>query len=464
MRRRKVLKWGAALGGIAGAGLAGRALIAPGPSAELAPVTDLARRLYDELDGGGWSDGIVAYDHPLRQYHNRGVDTGGVWSVLLPYGTRSTLTDLVHASLSPKGRARLPSQQLLSAAGVNTTRTLFAGHPDEDYQVLVTGPHVNLRIGGQNREGVAFGGPQVYGDQRGDGEIGLPGNVYRFQLERGQKLLRGLSAAERAVVRQATAPPQTQVGVRGSGARLPGLAVGALPAAQRARARDFVDSILETYREDDAVYAWRCLENNGGLDALHVTDYEQDYQGGRLAGAAPSQVIRLEGPSAVFHYRGEPHLHAFLNVAMDGEAPLSVGDELGVNPQELEGADVAQFFDVVLRSQDGVDFGFYPQEAVADRLRAGVIRTGDIYDLESWREQMAVVEIQGADLSGEARATLRRQGRLGDRARYRVATIGHAAGDPERFGMANVGDTAWRDSLRDATIAYLRRNDFPEPA
>jgi len=38
---------------------------------------------------------------------------------------------------------------------------------------------MNLRLGGESREGVAFGGPIVYGDQHGDSRQGLPGNVYQ---------------------------------------------------------------------------------------------------------------------------------------------------------------------------------------------------------------------------------------------------------------------------------------------
>ena len=45
------------------------------------------------------------------------------------------------------------------------------------------------------------------------------------------------------------------------------------------------------------------------------------------------QTYRLEGPAAVFYFRGFPHVHAFFNVAMDGEAPLSVGEVIGRNPR-----------------------------------------------------------------------------------------------------------------------------------
>ena len=37
----------------------------------------LARRLYLTLDAEQRADACVPYDHPLRQYHNRGVWGGG---------------------------------------------------------------------------------------------------------------------------------------------------------------------------------------------------------------------------------------------------------------------------------------------------------------------------------------------------------------------------------------------------
>ena len=85
-------------------------------------------------------------------------------------------------------------------------KVLFCGDPAAPpYQVLLTGPHLNLRLGGESREGVAFGGPQVYGDQRGDSEPGLPGNLYADQLAAGQRLFTSMTAAQRE---RASCPPR----------------------------------------------------------------------------------------------------------------------------------------------------------------------------------------------------------------------------------------------------------------
>ncbi len=98
----------------------------------------------------------------------------------------------------------------------------------------------------------------------------------------------------------------------------------------------------------------------------------------------PSQIFRLESPAAVFHYRGEPHLHAFVNVAQDGERALSIGEVVATNPTPLESGDVRALFERVLRETTGATLAYFPSLAVPGRLRAAPIRTGDLYNLESW--------------------------------------------------------------------------------
>ncbi|MCP4006632.1 MAG: DUF3500 domain-containing protein [bacterium] len=460
--RRQLLKYGSGLAVTAVAGVGWRLLVAPSPSRELAPVTELATRLFERLSDGNHEQAFVPYDHPLRQFHNRGVDTGGILAVGLDYKARSILTDLFHASLSPVGRSRVPNQLLLEVPGVHATRLLFAGTPhDKHFQVHVTGPHINLRIGGRNLEAVAFGGPQVYGDQRSDGEIGLPNNIYRYQLELGQRLYGALTPAERGMARLSLAPPQTAVEVRGAGVSFDGIAVADLSAEKRKMARAVVAGVLENYREEDSAYAWECIAKGGGIEVFHFADYKQDFQGGRLAGDGASQIFRLESPAAVFHYRGEPHLHAFFNVAMDGEKPLSLGEALAVNPNALDVEGVERLFESVMLEHGGVDFAFYPRNSVAGRLRAGMIRSGDIYNLESWKSTIEILEVRGRDVDGAIAARLSTAGeKLQDTSTYRIATIDWAANHPKNYGLTNATSIDGGNSLRETTISYLKRSGF----
>jgi hypothetical protein len=455
--RRQILKAGLGLGA-AGTGLAAYwRLWPPGPSALLEPVDVLAQRFFEGLDDEQRSDCCVPYDHPLRQVHNRGV-WGAGRSVFTGFGRsqRALLCDLWYAGLSPAGRRRVPREYFTRWPGVHSLRVLVCGDPTAPpYQVILTGAHVNLRIGGRNREGVAFGGPQVYGDQRGDGQVGLPGNLYRDQFLLAQRLLRGLDEGRRRIATLTEAPPQTWIEVRGSSSALPGIPVRELEPGAQALAGEIVETILSTWPAQDVAYARECLVANGGIPALSFSTYEHGAEGP----IPEAQVFRLEGPAAVFHFRGHPHVHAFVNVAMDGESPLSVGERVGDNPEALEGPAVQALFERVLRERTGADLAYYPRESVAGGLRAGPIRSGDVFVLESWQDHTVVGTQPGSRLLAPLRERLRAQGRELESGRdYRIATTGYAVGE----GLLGVLDAPSRGArLRDLAVEHLRERGFP---
>ena len=102
-----------------------------------------------------------------------------------------------------------PEEFFTRWSGVHALRVVICGEPaTPPYQVILTGNHLNLRLGGASREGAAFGGPQVYGDQRGNERPGLPGNVYRDQFLLAQRILRHLDAPTRKLAVLDEAPVQ----------------------------------------------------------------------------------------------------------------------------------------------------------------------------------------------------------------------------------------------------------------
>jgi len=460
--RRTFLAGTAGLGALALTGLAGRLLHPPVPSARLAPVDDLAKALFDRLSARGQTDAFVPYDDPLRQYHNRGLATAGIDTLLLRRAEQALVVDLMHASLSAAGRTHLTEQFFLGLIGVNYGKILFCGTPHEKpYQLLYTGAHVNLRMGGANREGVAFGGPQIYGDQRGNEELGVPGNVYRDQLLAGQAMIASLSTAAQAEARRPVAPAQTLVEVQGKMGRFDGLPVADMPTRSREHVREMLELILGNYAEGDAQYAWQCIRDNGGIDAFHVADYDIDHQGGHSFAGAPSQIFRLESPAAVFHFRAVPHLHAFFNVAADGEAPLSVGEVVTTNDRVREKHDLRLLFEDVLRHETSLPLAYYPTRAVAGRLRAGTIRTGDVYNAESWDDSVAIVEINKSDLSPETRSDLERATSVSELADpIRIAMSAGTARFHNDYGIARTRIISTGASLREATIRRLRESSL----
>ena len=456
MNRRSALKVGAGLGLAGGAGVLGYQLVPPSPSAQLERVDTLARHLYGTLDAEQRADTCVPYDHPLRQYHNRGV-WGGGREVLFGFSRRQRgiLTDLLHAGLSADGRHRIPDEYFTQWSGVHSMRVLVCGDPTAPpYQIVLTGAHLNLRLGGRSREGAAFGGPQVYGDQRGSDRPGLPGNLYRDQFLLAQQLFRGLGPARQKVAMLDDAPVQTGIELQGKGGVFPGVAVAELDPHHKELARNLVEHILATYASDDVAYARACLEANGGVDGLSISYYQRGEDGP----IPEAQVFRFEGPGAVLYFRGYPHVHAFVNVAMDGDAPLSSGELLADNPSWLDRAGVKALFEAAMRTETGADFGYYPEESVAGRLRPGPIRSGDIYTLESWQEDVEVGEVHGTKLEGTAFAPLvSEDGRIDRTRMYTVATT--------RYGLSlllvrlgRVESPRPRGMLRDLGVAYVKRH------
>jgi hypothetical protein len=459
MNRRTALKFGAGLGVLAGTGFyGGYQLLPPSPSRALEPVDTLARRLYDSLDSDQRAEMCVGYDHPLRQYHNRGV-WGGGRSILLGFnrGQRRILTDLMHAGLSAEGRTRVPEEDLISWTGVHSLKVLMCGDPaTPPYQVILTGTHLNLRLGGKSREGVAFGGPQVYGDQRGNGRVGLPGNRYRDQFLLGQRLFQSLDLGRRKQALVEDAPIQTQIELQGRSGLFAGIPVADLAPEGKTLAQQLIEQILSTYSTDDAAYARECIVANGGADALFLSYYQHGEDGD----IPEAQVFRLEGPAAAFYFRGHPHVHAFINVGMDGDAPLSVGEPLGNNPRALDRLGVQTLFETALRIETGADAAYYDEEGVVGRLRAGSIRSGDIYNLESWQETVEVVRIRGSDLSAAMLARFRTLAVVPDSAKtYTIATTAYAANDSQEK-LGRIATRRPGPMLRDLTVAYLRSRGF----
>ena len=459
MNRRTALKLGAGLLAGGAASYGGYRLLPPGRSRTLEPVDTLARRLYASLDSDQRADACVGYDHPMRQYHNRGV-WGGGRSVLLGFDRkqRQILTDLLYSGLSPEGRERIPREYFTRWPGVHSMRVLICGDPTAPpYQIILTGAHVNLRLSGKSREGAAFGGAQVYGDQNGNNQAGLPGNLYRDQFLTAQRLLRGLDEGRRKQALVAEAPVQTQIELQGPNGLFPGIPVADLAPEGKAMTRELVQRICSTYAPDDVAYARQCLDANGGTDALFLSYYQHGEDGD----IPEAQVFRLEGPAAVFYFRGHPHVHAFINVAMDGNAPLSVGESLGINPSWLDHAGVKTLFETALRAQTGADLAFYDEDSVAGRLRPGQIRSGDIYSLESWQETAEVVDIRGSNLSSGLRMQLRQQGvKLDDDKIYKVAATAYAVSESQDK-LGRIQSRQSRELLRDLTVAYLRSHGFP---
>ncbi len=73
------------------------------------------------------------------------------------------------------------------------------------------------------------------------------------------------------------------------------------------------------YRQSDRDEVLECLKKQGGLDHLSLAFYRQD----DLGNDRVWDIWRLEGPAFVWHFRGAPHVHVWVNVADDPAVKLN---------------------------------------------------------------------------------------------------------------------------------------------
>jgi hypothetical protein len=97
-------------------------------------------------------------------------------------------------------------------------------------------------------------------------------------------------------------------------------------------------------------------------------------------------------------------------------------------------------------------------------LRAGEVRTGDVWVAESWVDELVTVEAEGADLAPEIAAALRSRGTVPQaRSRNRIATIDHVARERADL-LGRIGPARRLGPLRDALGAHVRAHGFRSDA
>ena len=296
--------------------IAGAAPLVPtalaAPTATSAAET-AARRLYDSLKEEQRKQICFEFDHPLRQTINAN------WAITKPtigdlFSTdqQATIDEIFRGVTSPDGYERFLKQMDDDAGGLDQYHVALFGTPGTGkFEFEMTGRHMTIRADGDSVENVAFGGPVIYGHGEGDGEAGLPGNVFYYQTKKANEVFAALDGKQRAKALLAKAPPENQVPVQGPQAAFPGIAVGELTKDQQVLVEEVIKVILAPYRQEDVDEAVAILKADDGLAKLHAAFY----QSGNLGNDQEWDIWRLEGPGFVWHFRGSPHVHAYVNIA-----------------------------------------------------------------------------------------------------------------------------------------------------
>jgi hypothetical protein len=223
-------------------------------------------------------------------------------------------------------------KQLKDDAGGYGKAQSFAifGEPGSGkFEFVMTGRHLTVRCDGDSSDHVAFGGPIFYGhaaqgfNERAD----HPGNVFWPQAVKANALYDMLDGKQREVALIEKAPRESAVAFRGKKEKQ-GIPVSELSSDQKKHVREVLDLLVEPYRMTDRNEVEECLKKQGGLDACQIAFYKFGHNStksrdGDIGDDGVWDNWRLEGPSLVWHYRGAPHVHVWVNVSDDPGVALN---------------------------------------------------------------------------------------------------------------------------------------------
>lgn len=276
----------------------------------------LAAELYNSLSAGQRKGLCFGFDHPLRQRVENN------WKITKPLD-KSLNADQI--DLAKQIYTAIHSEEFAADAMKQFTHdndgkfqkgsVAFFGSPDDGkFEYVFTGRHTTRRLDGNSVAGAAFGGPIFYGHAARSfyEKKDHPENVYWFQAVRANELFAMLNGKQRREAledRGRKEQSNKTVALRGAGAELPGIAFGDLTADQKDHAKKVIGDLLKPFREEDRREALKFIEANG-FDRHHIAFFKE----GDIGDDKVWDVWQIEGPSMVWYFRGEPHVHTWVHI------------------------------------------------------------------------------------------------------------------------------------------------------
>ena len=189
------------------------------------------------------------------------------------------------------------------------------------FEFVLTGRHMTLRCDGHSAEHVAFGGPIFYGHAASgfNEKPDHPGNIFWPQALAANDVFRMLDGKQQKEALLDRAPEKATWRSQGPRASSP----ASRSRNSRADQKEHLQQVLaEADRALSAVGPRRRAgvpQEAGRAGPLSLAFYRQD----DLGNDRVWDIWRLEGPAFVWHFRGAPHVHVWVNVADDPSVKLN---------------------------------------------------------------------------------------------------------------------------------------------
>ena len=270
-------------------------------------------RFYGSLSDEQKKTICFPFDHELRSRisANWHITKPVIESSFYNKDQQALIDEIVRKVTSESGYERIKKQTEYDDGGLGSYSVAVFGTPGSGkFQWELTGRHLTLRADGNSVDKAAFGGPIIYGH----GEEDPKENLFHFETKQANEVFKALDTkqAEKALI--AKAPGEANVPLQGEQGTFPGVAVSELSADQKKLVEATLKTVLSPYRTEDVDEVMEILKASGGVDKLHMAFYQQ----GDLNNDKVWDVWRVEGPSLVWHFRGAPHVHAYINIGVKG--------------------------------------------------------------------------------------------------------------------------------------------------
>ena len=270
-------------------------------------------RFYASLTGEQKNAICFPFEHELRRR------IAAHWSITEPKigdffttGQQGLIDEIFRGVCSDEGYERFQQQMNDDAGGLGSYHLAVFGQPGSgQFEFEMSGAHLTIRADGDGVVNRAFGGPIVYGHSVGDSMAGLPGNLFYHHTQKANELFAALDGAQRDKALLEQPPKEYEVTLQGASGTFPGIAIGELSEDQKGLVVEVIELMLAPYRKDHVDEAFGALASGGGLDRLHMSFFQHF----DLGDDREWDIWRLEGPTFVWHFRGAPHVHAYVNIA-----------------------------------------------------------------------------------------------------------------------------------------------------
>lgn len=287
--------------------------VAESVSANATPAESFVADLYRSLDSDQRKSLCFAFDDKLRSVVKNN------WKIVEPQikdlkpAQRDLVARIVRGLCSEDGHERFMQQMADDYDGLENYHIALFGNPTGGkFEFVLSGRHNTMRADGNSVDKVAFGGPMFYGHAANDTfneKPDHPGNVFWYQAKRANEVFAALDPKQREVALLPQEPKEDKINFeRGN---YPGIAAGSLSPDQKELLNKVMADLLSPYRKEDADEVMKIITANGGMDRIHLAFYRS----GDIGNDGVWDVWRLEGPGFVWHFRGSPHVHTWVNIA-----------------------------------------------------------------------------------------------------------------------------------------------------